>query len=412
MIQQVENKENTKNKRKPLIITAIICTFVGILCGCVILIYHIRQQRLELQNHILTAKEYIENGTNRVAAAAELVIVFYMLVEQAETLADDAEYDAAIGAYEEAKLIAAAVSYTAGINLAESGVDKVHELILIAKRNEAMNLYVQGNDLYNEGLYAESLEFLIEALDIFMQLEDQQNIILTLARINYAEQKILEAETEQTPVPGNTDEDIENEDITEINYNYQHNINIDFDLRTPIDNQRLRPASDIRMGTNEGYNEGWYNGCGWIAAYNAMIILGNPVHPAEIVRSFEENVGIVLGGVFGTYPNAIEDYLRGMGHEVKQTLFPQLSLNIDDVIKASKVSILAYLHTSAAHYITIEYREDIDKFIVYNDGFARTRSESLGLKNETNTGAAIDSVAALISNTPNILFSFSLIVVS
>ena len=408
----MDNTGKQKKKREPVIITVIICALIGMLCFGIILIYNARQQRLEIQSHISAATQHIKNGTVRMNAAAEMIIAFYILIDQAGSLIENIEYDAAINVYEEAKLAAAAVSYTTGINLAESGIDKVHELIIIAKRDEAMNLFVQGNDLYNEGLYAESLGFLIDALDIFIQLDDQQHVILTLARINYAEQKILEAETEQTPEPGNTEDDIEDEEKIEIKSNYEHNLSIDFDLRTPIDFQRRRPASDIRMGTNEGYNEGWYNGCGWIAAYNAMIILGNPVHPAEIVRTFEENTGIVLGGVFGTYPNAIEDYLRDMGHEVKQTLFPQLSLNIDDVIKASKVSILAYLHTSAAHYITIEYREDMDKFIVYNDGFARTYSESLGFQNESSTGAAIDSVAALISNTSNILFSFSLIVVS
>jgi len=166
------------------------------------------------------------------------------------------------------------------------------------------------------------------------------------------------------------------------------------------------------MGMREGLNEGWYNGCGWVAAYNALIIMGNPQHPAEIVKSFEERGGTAFGGVFGTYPNAIEEYLRSFGYSVSHTLFPQLSINIDETIRNSKVGILAYLHTNAAHYITIEYREDIEKFIVYNDSFARTRSANLGFQNYTDTGSAIDSVAALISSTREIIFSFSLIVVS
>jgi hypothetical protein len=87
-------------------------------------------------------------------------------------------------------------------------------------------------------------------------------------------------------------------------------------------------------------------------------------------------------------------------------------MDIDEAIKASRVSILAYAHTSAAHYIAIEYNEDLDKFIVYNDSFARTRSAALGFENSTGAGAAIDSVSALISNTRSILFSFSLIAIS
>jgi len=165
------------------------------------------------------------------------------------------------------------------------------------------------------------------------------------------------------------------------------------------------------MGSREGMNEGWYNGCGWVATYNALILLGTPEHPAEIVRYFETSGGTVFGGVFGTYPNSIESYIRSLGFSVNHAMFPQLSMNIDNAIKASRVSILAYVHTSAAHYATIEYREDIGKFVVYNDRFARTRSESLGFQNDTNVGAVIDSIAAFINNTPDILFSFSLITV-
>ena len=166
------------------------------------------------------------------------------------------------------------------------------------------------------------------------------------------------------------------------------------------------------MGSRDGTNEGWYNGCGWIAAYNAMILLDNPKHPADIVKYFEERGGTVLDGVFGTYPNAIEGYIRNLGYSVNHALFPQLTMNIDNTIKNARVGILAYVHTSAAHYIAVEYRSDIDRFVVYNDNLARLRSADLGFQNETTAGAAIDSIAAFINNTPEILFSFSLITVN
>ena len=108
----------------------------------------------------------------------------------------------------------------------------------------------------------------------------------------------------------------------------------------------------------------------------------------------------------------IEDYLKNLGYSVTHTLFPQLTTDIDDAVKASRVGILAYVHTNAAHYFTVEYREDRDIFVVYNDSFARARSIDSGLQNEVNTGAAIDSITALINNTPGILFSFSLITVN
>jgi len=276
-----------------------------------------------------------------------------------------------------------------------------------------MNLFYTGEQYYKDSKYAEALEYFEKALEIYIELSDQQNIVLTKARIDFSELKLAEMEINNQEKPV-VDDDTQNdtEEPIEPSPNYEHNLSINFDLRTLIDNQNQSPANQVRMGIRDGLNEGWYNGCGWVATYNALIILGNPKHPADIVKHFEESGGIAFGGVFGTYPNAIEEYLRSFGYRVDHTAFPQVSTNIDEVIKNSQVSILAYLHTSAAHYVTIVYREDIDKFIVYNDSFARTMSSNLGYQSYAETGAVIDSVAALINNTREILFSFSLIVVS
>ena len=351
-------------------------------------------------------------------AATELYIAFYILIEQAERAAKISDYTEAISIYEEAKQIASALSFPDGIYLAESGIEEMHQLIKAAKRIEAANLFLQGEQFYNNEQYTQALIYYKNALTIFVELEDHQNMIVTQARVDYSEQKIAEMKIQEPPATSDTQDDTH--DITqddtdgqsEEQSNYEHNSTIDFDMQTLIDNQHQRPANQIRMGSTEGMNEGWYNGCGWVATYNALILLGDPRHPAEIVRFFEESNGTVMGGVFGTYPNTIERYIRSLGFSVDHTLFPQLSMNIDDAIKASRVSILAYAHTSAAHYVAIEYREDIDKFIVYNDRFTRAMSANLGLESYTNAGAAIDSVSALISNTREILFSFSLIVIT
>jgi len=359
---------------------------------------------------------------DRKIAITEMYIAFFALIEQAEAIVGTADYETALLVYEEAKQVAAALAFAEGINIAGSGIEEVQNLIIQLKRTEAENFYSQGDAFFNNGLYDLALEHFNEALEIFTELDDYQNIFVTRMRILHTEEKIAEAEmhepddTDETPgeTPGETPDDTQ--DVTggqdDVLSNYEHNLRLDFDLRTLLDDQNRRPANQIRMGTTEGMNEGWYNGCGWVATYNALILLGNPRHPAEIVRHFEESGGTVMGGVFGTYPNTIEAYLRGLGYNVNHTLFPQLTLNLDDEIKNSRISILAYAHTSAAHYVTIEYVEDIDKFIVYNDSFARSRSAALGLSNTAAAGAVIDSVAALINNTREILFSFSLIVVS
>jgi len=350
----------------------------------------------------------------------EMYIEFFSLVESAEIYARKSEYDAAISIYEKAKTVASSLIFTEGITITESGIEEMHRLIIRAKRIEAAELLTRGDEFFDDNEYMQAIGSYYSALEIYLELDDHLYIILIMERLELSEQKLAEASIEEQPsqddTPGDpqgeSGDDEDEEEEVEVMSNYQHNLGIDFDLNTLIDHQNRRPANQIKMGSTEGMNEGWYNGCGWVATYNALNILGDPKHPAEIVRYFEENRGTVFGGLFGTYPNAIEGYLKSLGYSVDHTIFPQITLNIDNEIKASRVSILAYAHTSAAHYVTIVYNEEIDKFIVYNDSFARARSAELDLTHTTNVGAAIDSVTALIKNTRSILFSFSLIVVS
>jgi tetratricopeptide (TPR) repeat protein len=380
------------------------------------------KEALNVYFYALQIAENIENLDTELIKKAinetEMYIVFYVLIEDAGKSAGTAEYEAAIFIYEEAKQIAITLDFTDGIVIAKFGIEEMQHFIIQTKREEAARLFSHGEQYLNNEQYALARFFFESAMQIFLELNDTQDITMTQEKLDYTAQKIEEGMHNNPPSdtddpPSDTSEPPDDTvDQNEVLSNFEHNSSIDFDLQTMIDNQNQRPANQIRMGTTEGMNEGWYNGCGWIATHNALIILGNPKHPAEIVRYFEENGGTAFGGVFGTYPNAIAGYLRSLGFDVSHTLFPQLAMDIDDAIKSSRVSILAYAHTSAAHYIAIEYNEEIDKFIVYNDSFARTRSASLGFGNSTNAGAAIDSVSALISNTRSILFSFSLIVVS
>jgi len=347
----------------------------------------------------------------------ERYILFHNIYESAQSYVSSLDYEEALLLFEQAKQIANTLQFENGITETETRIEEMQQLIISKKRAEAEQFFIQGEQFYNNEQYPQALIYLRYALQIFQEIDDNDNIDLTQAKISTTEQKFKEMMTREPSSSEDPQEDTQDDiqddpdEQSEALSNYEHNSSIDFDLRTLINNQNQRPANQIRMGTTEGMNEGWYNGCGWVATYNALILLGNPKHPAEIVRYFEESGGTVMGGMFGTYPNTIVEYLKSLGNSVDHTLFPQLTLNIDDAIKASRVSILAYAHMNAAHYITIEFNEDTDKFLVYNDRLARERSASLGLANSTDGGAVIDSVAALINNTREILFSFSLIVV-
>jgi len=361
-------------------------------------------------------------------AIANMHIQFNETIESADSLIAAESLHEAKRLYEEALLIATALSFEDGIELATAGIEHAEELIFIARRAEAVEFELQGDIYFFSSNYNEAMIYLQRALDIFYELSMYPRASAVRSRIElaeqlleeqlqreteYEEQRRLEAEEErrrqeaEAAVP-----DYPDEMIQELLSNYEHNRSIEFDLITLIDNQHQPPASLIRMGSREGLNEGWYNGCGWIAAYNALIILGNPMHPAEIVYHFETGGGTVWDGVFGTYPHAIERLFVGQGYNVNHRLFPQVNFNLDNAIRNSRVAILAYMHTSAAHYIVIEYRPEDGTFIVYNDSFARRRSRSLGWENRSNPGATIDSVNALIRETPEILFTFSLITIN
>jgi len=369
-------------------------------------------------------------------ALTESFLQFYSLIKRADEFAKQANYEAAQLVYEEAARAASSFFFTEGRDMATERAEDMRVQIILLKRAEAEALLAQGDERFESEQYEESILYFQSAMEIFRELDDWQGIATSVSKISYAEviiahlealqasedeqQEETQDDTQEDTLDdaqinnGNTQTETPSNTVPQVQHgpNYDHNRSISFDLSTPIDDQNQRPANQIRMGSSDGRNEGWYNGCGWVAAYNALILLGNPHHPADIVDAFETGGGTVFGGVFGTYPQAIERLFVDLGYDVNHTTFPQRTMNIDDAIRASRVSILAYMHTRAGHYITIEYRAEDGMFIVYNDNSAHARSTYLGFQNIAETGAVIDSVSALIQQTSNILFSFSLITIS
>jgi len=422
------------SKRKPgrMRIIMIICLilFAAATVSLILWETHVRKLRSEMESHLAGAITYIENGIYTLAQRdiADALALAQRLRDN-ETIDElnaqlklikaialgDEHFDG--GDYKAAlKTYLLAMDLTLYIRNLDPGfiIEKITAAeTYIAMQNEAANFFSQGERLYSSGLYHSSIVLFQRSIELYQRLNDNERISEANNWIDLAEQRIAELASRETPEQDETQDDTQDDTVeqNEEKTRYEQNLSITFDMKTLIDDQNRRPANQIIMGSTDGHNEGWYNGCGWVATYNALILLGTPRHPADIVNHFETSGGTVLGGVFGTYPYAIELYLKDLGYRVNHTLFPLLVIDIDEAIKTSGVGILAYAHTSAAHYVAIEYRKDIDKFIVYNDSFAHTMSENLGLQNETGTGAAINSVAALINSTPEILFSFSLITV-
>jgi len=388
----------------------------------------------------LETSRYIEELNSRfileLIEITEEHILFEEMVNYGEILLEQNHYEYALGIFERALELAVSLSFDYGVRLSQSLIYETEQRIIEAKRAIAREHEALGDLYYESAQFEQAIAEFQNAMDIYREIRDldafaearrkriaaEQALAAYLAEIQRLEAERLEAErleAERLETERIEAERLEEEALSEaseqdeqnLDENYEHNRGIHFDLITPIDNQNASPANLIRMGRRPGLNEGWYNGCGWIAAYNALIILGQPVHPAEIVNHFETNRGTVLDGVFGTFPHAIENFLEHSGRNVSHTLFPR-SGDIDEAIRSWGIGILAYSHTRAAHFITIRYDRDEGVFIVYNDSFARRRSAALGLENITEIGAAVDSVAALMRETSEILFSFSLITVN
>jgi len=107
-----------------------------------------------------------------------------------------------------------------------------------------------------------------------------------------------------------------------------------------------------------------FSGCGWIAIYNALILLGHKENPEAIINYLKKHIPI-FNGLFGTCILSISAYLKSLdfSHQIAidKTKFDTIALN-------NKVSILYFFWISkfkiGAHYIAIE--NDKNTFLGYN----------------------------------------------
>lgn len=110
-----------------------------------------------------------------------------------------------------------------------------------------------------------------------------------------------------------------------------------------------------------GFFRSSYNGCGWIATYNAAIMLGRHIDASDIISEYEMT-GAVLYGVMGVQPYAITHFFRFRKYKVTVTY----NVNkFDTVAKKHKANIIWYWFDRVnAHYVAIKW--DGKKFVGYN----------------------------------------------
>lgn len=114
-----------------------------------------------------------------------------------------------------------------------------------------------------------------------------------------------------------------------------------------------------------GFRSSAATGCGWIATYNALRLMGyKNIKPESLIRFYERQLPLVHGNT-GTAILAPAVFFKRHGFDVKCTARRS---DFDALAKESDVCILYYWWRNkwkmGAHFVTVEYTEN--DFIGYN----------------------------------------------
>ncbi len=127
-----------------------------------------------------------------------------------------------------------------------------------------------------------------------------------------------------------------------------------------IYNQTKIPKDQWRYGLRTSAA----TGCGWIATYNALRLMGYKAKPEELIRYYERQVPL-LHGNGGTLSQGPAFFFRQHGFGV-ETL--SVEARFDDAVKNADAAILFYYWRKkcklGAHFVTVQYKEG--KFTGYN----------------------------------------------
>lgn len=127
-----------------------------------------------------------------------------------------------------------------------------------------------------------------------------------------------------------------------------------------IENQNNIPRDQYRYG----FRSSAATGCGWIATYNALALLGYTVEPEELIRYYEWQLPLIHGNL-GTSFWAPAVCFRKWGFPVKVILDRK---RFDQAGKDADVCILFYHWRKGArlgaHFVALHHRAE--GFVGYN----------------------------------------------
>jgi hypothetical protein len=101
-----------------------------------------------------------------------------------------------------------------------------------------------------------------------------------------------------------------------------------------------------------------YNGCGWIATYNAVKLMGEKEEVENIISYL--NHYTIVKGKFGTNPIGIKKYLKKKKFKLKSTF----RINkFNDYAKHSYEGIVLYLWNGSCHYVAFQKSGEQYRFL-------------------------------------------------
>ncbi len=139
------------------------------------------------------------------------------------------------------------------------------------------------------------------------------------------------------------------------------------EMENLIYNQKQIPKRQWRYGLRSSAA----TGCGWIATYNALRLMGYQVDVEKLIRYFTWQIPVINGNM-GTFLFGPAIFFRQKGFQVRLTASRK---KFDDLVKDSDVCVLFYYwHRKfkfGAHFVTVRHQDG--KFVGYN-----TYSNSIG----------------------------------
>lgn len=131
-------------------------------------------------------------------------------------------------------------------------------------------------------------------------------------------------------------------------------------MKDLIYNQRKIPKDQWRYG----FRTSAATGCGWIATYNALRLMGYRAEPEKLIRYYERQLPLIHGNA-GTQILGPALFFLGKG-------FPVETLSVwerfDEAAKKADVCILFYYWRNkwkfGAHFVTVQYQDG--RFTGYN----------------------------------------------